>query len=151
MGPARAAPGCRPPLLVAARQRSRPYGDAGHAEPAEQGAVNPGLRVPPGPGRSPCGNLRAARLLDPADTEPAVPALIDLSAEVNPADTVAAVIRHPREAHPRSPERAAVSRPWRPFPAAMVAALGSAVYYRHGLLAGRLRKSEYVTYPATGR
>ena len=117
--------------------------------------MNPGLRVSARSRRSPGRWLRAAPLrvappLDEAVTEPPVPAVIELSVEVKPADTVAAALRHPRETHPRSPERAALIAPRRPFPAVMVAAPGSAVYYRHSFSAGRLHKSEYVTYSAEG-
>jgi hypothetical protein len=115
MRAARAAPGYRPPRLVAARSRPRPQRDAGDAEPAKQGVVRPGLRVPPLPGRPPGGRLRAAAPLGEAVSEPPVPALIELSVEVKSADTVAAALRHPRETHPRSPERAALSVPRRPF------------------------------------
>jgi hypothetical protein len=139
----------RPPNLVAARSPARPQGDAGHTEPAEEGAVNLGLRVPTRPRRSPGGRIRGAPL-DDAVTESSVPALIELGVEVKPTDTAAAVLRHPRETHPRSPERAALTGPRRPFPAAMVAAPRRTVYYRHDFSAGGLHKSEYVTYAASG-
>jgi hypothetical protein len=111
--------------------------------------VNLGLRVPTRPRRSPGGQLSAAPL-DEAVTESSVPALIELRVEVKSADTAADVLRHPRETHPRSPERAALTGPRPPFPAAMVAAPRTAVYYRHDFSAGTLHKSEYVTYAASG-
>ncbi len=90
--------------------RPGPRIDASDAQAAEYRPVSLRLRVPAEPGRSLAGLLPEAWLLTRScRTERPVALLIERGIQVKPAGTVAATVRHPREAHPRSPERATAS------------------------------------------
>ena len=103
--------------------------------------------MPAGPIRSPAKHpLAASPLIDRINTDSPVAAHVELKVQVETADTAAVAIRHPCEAHPRSPKRATATGRGGRSPAAMVAALGRVVHNRHVLVAGTATNSEYVTY-----